>query len=94
MCRADLSDLVRRFHRIKRRKAKRHRSRLEWRRPGTVWAADFKDRREPIEGRYRVANDGKAQLDSVRVRLSPAVRGSDITHYCLPHSANCDQTAS
>jgi hypothetical protein len=25
---------------------------LEWRRPGTVWAADFKDRREPIEGHY------------------------------------------
>jgi hypothetical protein len=26
---------------------------LEWRQPGTVWAADFKERREPIEGRYR-----------------------------------------
>jgi transposase InsO family protein len=50
--RADLSDLVRRFRRVQRRKAERHRSRLEWKRPGTVWAADFKERREPIEGRY------------------------------------------
>jgi hypothetical protein len=25
---------------------------LEWRRSGTVWAADFKQRREPIEGLY------------------------------------------
>lgn len=53
VCRADLEDLVRRFRRAKRRKAKRYQSRLEWRRPGTVWAADFKERREPIEGRYR-----------------------------------------
>ena len=30
----------------------RYQSRLEWRRPGTVWAADFKERREPLEGRY------------------------------------------
>ena len=50
--RADLSDLVRRFRRVQRRRAERHRSRLEWKRPGTVWAADFKERREPIEGRY------------------------------------------
>lgn len=50
--RADLSDLARRFRRVQRRKAERYRSRLEWKRPGTVWAADFKERREPIEGRY------------------------------------------
>jgi hypothetical protein len=25
---------------------------LEWGQPGTVWAADLKQRREPIEGRY------------------------------------------
>jgi len=50
--RADLADLVRRFRRLQRRKAERHRSRLEWLRPGAVWAADFKERREPIEGRY------------------------------------------
>jgi hypothetical protein len=25
---------------------------LKWLAPGTVWAADFKERREPIEGRY------------------------------------------
>ena len=52
VCRADLGDLLRRFRRLQRRKAERYRNRLQWRRPGTVWAADFKDRREPIEGRY------------------------------------------
>jgi transposase InsO family protein len=51
--RADLDDVVHRFRQVQRHKAERHRSRLEWRRPGTVWAADFKERREPIEGRYR-----------------------------------------
>lgn len=50
--RADLQDLLRRYRRIQRRKAERMRSRLEWRRPGAVWAADFKERREPLEGRY------------------------------------------
>jgi len=35
-----------------RRRALRHQSRLEWRRVGAVWAADFKERREPLEGRY------------------------------------------
>lgn len=50
--RADLSDLVRRYRRLGRRKRERLQSRLEWRRPGAVWAADFKERREPIEGRY------------------------------------------
>lgn len=50
--RADLADLVRRFRRAARRRAQRHQSRLEWCRPGAVWAADFKERREPLEGRY------------------------------------------
>ena len=50
--RADLSDLLRRYRRLQRRKRERLQSRLEWRRPGAVWAADFKERREPIEGRY------------------------------------------
>jgi transposase InsO family protein len=50
--RADLADLLRRFRRLARRRAQRYQSRLEWRRPGTVWAADFKERREPLEGRY------------------------------------------
>ena len=50
--RVDLSDLVRRYRRLGRRKRERLQSRLEWRRPGAVWAADFKERREPIEGRY------------------------------------------
>jgi transposase InsO family protein len=52
MRRDDLRDLVSRYRRVQRRKAQRHRSRLEWRRPGAVWAADFKERREPMEGRY------------------------------------------
>jgi transposase InsO family protein len=50
--RADLNEIAHRFRRIQQRKAQRHRSRLEWLQPGTVWAADFKERREPIEGRY------------------------------------------
>jgi hypothetical protein len=50
--RSDLQELMTRFHRSCRRKARRYQSRLEWRRPGTVWAADFKERREPLEGRY------------------------------------------
>jgi transposase InsO family protein len=50
--RDDLKDLVRRFRRAERRKAQRRQSRLEWLRPGAVWAADFKERREPLEGRY------------------------------------------
>jgi len=48
----DLRDLLRRFRRVQRRKAQRRRSRLEWLRPGTVWAADFKEYGEPLEGRY------------------------------------------
>jgi transposase InsO family protein len=51
--RADLHEVLRRYCRVQRRKAERHKSRLDWREPGTVWAADFKERREPIEGRYR-----------------------------------------
>jgi len=50
--RVDLGEIAYRFRRIQRRKAQRHRSRLEWLQPGTVWAADFKERREPIEGCY------------------------------------------
>jgi transposase InsO family protein len=50
--RADVADLVSRFRRLQRHKAQRYQSRLEWLRPGTVWAADFKEPREPIEGRY------------------------------------------
>lgn len=52
MRRADLSELLRRFRRAVRRKRERRQSRLQWRRPGAVWAADFKERREPLEGRY------------------------------------------
>ncbi len=50
--RVDVAEILRRFRRLARRRAQRHQSRLEWRRPGAVWAADFKERREPLEGRY------------------------------------------
>jgi len=50
--RTELQDLSKRYRRLQKRKAQRHQSRLEWRQAGTVWAADFKERREPIEGRY------------------------------------------
>ncbi|MGD9693974.1 MAG: DDE-type integrase/transposase/recombinase [Phycisphaerales bacterium] len=50
--RSDLANVLRRFKQVMRRRAERFQSRLEWRRPGAVWAADFKERREPLEGRY------------------------------------------
>jgi transposase InsO family protein len=52
LTRADLQELLGRYRNVQRRKALRHKSRLEWCQPGTVWAADFKECREPIEGRY------------------------------------------
>lgn len=50
--RADLSEVLKRYRRVARRQHQRHQSRLVWQRTGAVWAADFKERREPIEGRY------------------------------------------
>lgn len=50
--RADLADLHRRYRRVQQKKRKRKQSRLKWLVAGAVWAADFKERREPIEGRY------------------------------------------
>jgi len=50
--RFDLSEVLRRYRRVARRRHQRHQSRLVWQRAGAVWAADFKERREPIEGRY------------------------------------------
>ena len=50
--RSDLLEILSRYRRVQQRKHQRHQSRLHWQRPGTVWAADFKERREPIEGRY------------------------------------------
>ena len=49
---ADLTELARRYRRCVRRRAERWQCQLEWRLPGTVWAADFKERREPLEGQY------------------------------------------
>lgn len=50
--RADLQDVHRRFRRVEQRRRRRRQCRLDWRCPGTVWAADFKERREPLEGRF------------------------------------------
>ena len=50
--RSDLSEILKRYRRVARRQHERHQSRLAWQRAGAVWAADFKERREPIEGRY------------------------------------------
>lgn len=50
--RCDLKEILSRYRRVQKRKRQRHQSRLQWRRAGAVWAADFKERREPIEGRY------------------------------------------
>lgn len=50
--RTDLADLHRRYRRVQQKKRKRKQSRLKWLVAGSVWAADFKERREPIEGRY------------------------------------------
>ncbi len=50
--RADLLEVLRRYRAVARKRRQRHQSRLRWCRVGTVWAADFKERREPIEGRH------------------------------------------
>ena len=50
--RCDLKEILSRYRKVQKRKQQRRQSRLHWQRPGTVWAADFKERREPIEGRY------------------------------------------
>jgi len=50
--RCDLAEILCRYRRLERRQRQRRQSRLSWQQAGTVWAADFKERREPIEGRY------------------------------------------
>jgi len=50
--RRDLQEALRRYRRVAHRQRLRQQSRLHWLRVGAVWAADFKERREPIEGRY------------------------------------------
>jgi hypothetical protein len=50
--RVDLAEVLRRYRRLVQRRRERRQSRLTWTRIGAVWAADFKERREPIEGRY------------------------------------------
>lgn len=52
LARTELAEILRRYRRVERRKREQRQSRLRWQQPGTVWAADFKERREPIEGRY------------------------------------------
>jgi transposase InsO family protein len=50
--RADLREVLGRYRRLQRRRRQRYQCRLLWLHPGTVWAADFKQPREPLEGRY------------------------------------------
>jgi transposase InsO family protein len=50
--RRDLQEVLRRYRRVAQKKRLRQQSRLRWLRVGSVWAADFKERREPLEGRY------------------------------------------
>jgi transposase InsO family protein len=50
--RRDLLDLLRRYRHARARRAARYRGRLEWKQPGTVWAIDFKEPSEPLEGQY------------------------------------------
>ena len=50
--RRDLQEVLRRYRRVAHKKRLRQQSRLRWLRVGAVWAADFKERREPLEGRY------------------------------------------
>jgi hypothetical protein len=52
MLRAELEDLLTRFRRIHRHRRRRRLARLDWRRIGAVWAADFAFPPTPVEGRY------------------------------------------
>jgi transposase InsO family protein len=52
MSRAELTDLLRRFRRVHRRRRGRRLARLEWKRVGAVWSADFAHPPQPIEGRF------------------------------------------
>jgi hypothetical protein len=53
MARREVRDLLRRYHRAWRRRRRLLTRRLHWTRPGTVWAIDFAEPPQPIEGRYR-----------------------------------------
>jgi transposase InsO family protein len=52
MARREIQDLLRRYRRAWRRRRRLLTRRLHWTRPGSVWAIDFAEPPQPIEGRY------------------------------------------
>jgi hypothetical protein len=50
MCRAELEDLVVRYHRVWRRRYQPAGHVLHWSTPGAVWAIDFSEAPQPIDG--------------------------------------------
>ena len=50
---AELQDLLRRYRRAWRRRRRLLTRTLQWTRPGSVWAIDFAEPPQPVEGRYR-----------------------------------------
>jgi transposase InsO family protein len=52
MARREIQDLLRRYRRIWRRRRSRLMRTLRWTKPGTVWAVDFSEPPQPIEGTF------------------------------------------
>lgn len=52
MCRAELTDLLKRYRRYWRLRHQEHPCRLQWLCSGAVWAIDFAEPPQPIDGRY------------------------------------------
>lgn len=50
--RCELNDLLTRYRRVLRRLHRQPQCRLDWRRPGTVWAMDFVDAPQLVDGRF------------------------------------------
>ena len=53
MARAELADIVRRYRCVWRKRHQQALRILHWQVPGSVWAADFAEPDQPIDGRYR-----------------------------------------
>jgi putative transposase len=53
LCRAELEDLLRRYRRLCRHRYQQTLNVLHWTQPGTVWAMDFTETPQPIDGRER-----------------------------------------
>ena len=52
MARREVADLLRRYRRAWRRKRRLLLRELHWTRPGSVWAIDFSEPPQPVEGRF------------------------------------------